>query len=87
MRIETNIADLTHEGVIHAGLDGAFYRVYPDPQFPPRLGDAIAFNGDGMIARYPERIKIEEFLRAGYKAARDAARQAIGRTNCDSRGA
>ena len=27
-------------------------RVQPDPQFPPRLGDDIAFNGDGMISRF-----------------------------------
>ncbi len=24
----------------------------PDPQFPPRLGDDISFNGDGMITRF-----------------------------------
>ncbi|MBT0671216.1 carotenoid oxygenase family protein [Novosphingobium profundi] len=51
-RIEADIADLAHEGTIPAGLDGAFYRVQPDPQFPPRLGDDIAFNGDGMITRF-----------------------------------
>jgi len=26
--------------------------VQPDPQFPPRLDDDIAFNGDGMISRF-----------------------------------
>ena len=51
-RIEADIADLVHEGAIPAELDGAFYRVQPDPQFPPRLGDDIPFNGDGMIARF-----------------------------------
>ncbi|MCJ2183443.1 carotenoid oxygenase family protein [Novosphingobium sp. 1949] len=51
-RIEADIADLAHEGTIPAGLNGAFYRVQPDPQFPPRLGDDIAFNGDGMITRF-----------------------------------
>jgi carotenoid cleavage dioxygenase len=51
-RIEADIADLVHEGNIPEGLDGAFYRVQPDPQFPPRLGDDISFNGDGMIARF-----------------------------------
>ena len=44
--------DLQHEGTIPPELDGAFYRVQPDPQFPPRLGDDIAFNGDGMISRF-----------------------------------
>ncbi|WP_091149006.1 carotenoid oxygenase family protein [Novosphingobium sp. CF614] len=51
-RIEADIADLVHEGTIPQELDGAFFRVQPDPQFPPRLGDDIAFNGDGMIARF-----------------------------------
>ncbi|QVM83546.1 carotenoid oxygenase family protein [Novosphingobium decolorationis] len=51
-RIEADIADLAHEGAIPEALSGAFYRVQPDPQFPPRLGDDIAFNGDGMITRF-----------------------------------
>jgi carotenoid cleavage dioxygenase len=51
-RIEADIEDLQHTGTIPKELDGAFYRVQPDPQFPPRLGDDISFNGDGMISRF-----------------------------------
>jgi len=51
-RIEADISDLAHQGSIPPELDGAFFRVQPDPQFPPRLGDDIAFNGDGMITRF-----------------------------------
>ncbi len=51
-RIEADIADLAFDGAIPGTLNGAFYRVQPDPQFPPRLGDDISFNGDGMIARF-----------------------------------
>jgi carotenoid cleavage dioxygenase-like enzyme len=51
-RIEADIADLVHEGTIPAELNGAFFRVQPDPQFPPRLEDDISFNGDGMITRF-----------------------------------
>jgi carotenoid cleavage dioxygenase-like enzyme len=51
-RIEADIADLVHQGAIPPELCGAFFRVQPDPQFPPRLGDDIAFNGDGMITRF-----------------------------------
>ena len=51
-RIEADIRDLQHAGTIPPELDGAFYRVQPDPQFPPRHGDDIAFNGDGMISRF-----------------------------------
>jgi len=51
-RIEADVFDLVHEGTIPPELNGAFYRVQPDPQFPPRLGDDISFNGDGMITRF-----------------------------------
>ena len=48
-RIEADIADLDVKGAVPVELDGAFYRVQPDPQYAPRLGDDIAFNGDGML--------------------------------------
>lgn len=51
-RIEADLRDMPHSGTIPRELDGAFYRVQPDPQFPPMLGDDIAFNGDGMISRF-----------------------------------
>jgi carotenoid cleavage dioxygenase len=51
-RIECDIPNLAHEGSIPVDLNGAFFRVQPDPQFPPRLGDDISFNGDGMITRF-----------------------------------
>lgn len=51
-RVEADIRDLDIEGEIPSALNGAFYRVQPDPQFPPRLGDDIAFNGDGMITMF-----------------------------------
>lgn len=51
-RIEADVAHLVHCGTIPRELDGAFYRVQPDPQFPPLLEDDIAFNGDGLIARF-----------------------------------
>ncbi|HWW65066.1 MAG TPA: carotenoid oxygenase family protein [Sphingomonadaceae bacterium] len=40
------------EGAIPEDLDGAFFRVAPDPQFPPRAGDDIWFNGDGMVTAF-----------------------------------
>lgn len=40
------------EGEIPADLDGSFYRVAPDPQFPPIASDDIWFNGDGMVTRF-----------------------------------
>ncbi len=52
IRIQADICDLDVEGDIPSDLDGAFYRVQPDPALPPRLGDDIAFNGDGMITMF-----------------------------------
>ena len=40
------------DGAVPEELDGAFYRVAPDPQFPPLSGDDIWFNGDGMVTRF-----------------------------------
>ena len=40
------------DGAVPADLDGSFYRVAPDPQFPPLAGDDIWFNGDGMVTRF-----------------------------------
>src|SRR5262249_62242083 len=51
-RVEADIQDLACQGTIPRELDGAFFRVQPDPQYPPRLGDDISFNGDGMITRF-----------------------------------
>lgn len=52
-RVEADVADLNvSKGSIPTELNGAFYRVQPDPQYPPKLGDDIAFNGDGMISRF-----------------------------------
>src|SRR6185312_2024226 len=34
VRIEADIADLEVDGAVPADLDGAFYRVQPDPQYP-----------------------------------------------------
>jgi carotenoid cleavage dioxygenase-like enzyme len=55
VRLECDVQDLDVEGEIPASLDGAFYRVQPDPQFPPRLGDDIMFNGDGMVSMFRVR--------------------------------
>ena len=51
-RIEGDVYDLEILGDLPAGLDGAFYRVGPDPQYPPRLGDDIYISGDGMVSMF-----------------------------------
>lgn len=51
-RIECDIRDLETEGQIPADLDGIFYRVAPDPQWPPMFDNDIWFNGDGMVSAF-----------------------------------
>ncbi|MBW8743548.1 MAG: carotenoid oxygenase family protein [Sphingomonas sp.] len=51
--VEADVHDLpVIDGAIPKALDGSFYRVAPDPQFPPMAGDDIWFNGDGMVSRF-----------------------------------
>lgn len=55
-RVEADVQDLNViQGEIPAEIDGAFYRAQPEHQFPPKLGDDIAFNGDGIFSMF--RIK------------------------------
>lgn len=51
-RVEAALDDLEFEGEIPRGLEGTFYRVGPDPRFPPLLGDDINLNGDGMVTMF-----------------------------------
>ena len=51
-RWETDIFDCEVEGEIPESLDGAFFRVQPDPQLTPKLVNDIAFNGDGAISQF-----------------------------------
>ncbi len=51
-RIEADVFDLEVEGELPSALEGTFYRCGPDPCFPPRLGDDINLNGDGMVMMF-----------------------------------
>lgn len=52
-RIECEIFDLeVTEGEVPAGLNGTFYRMQPDPAWPPMLGSDIPLNGDGMVTKF-----------------------------------
>jgi carotenoid cleavage dioxygenase-like enzyme len=52
VRMEGDIADIEIDGEIPAEMDGAFYRVHPDPQFAPRKPGDQFFNGDGMVTMF-----------------------------------
>ena len=49
VRIAADVHDLEIEGEIPPRLTGAFYRLGADAQYPPRLGNDIYLNGDGMM--------------------------------------
>ncbi len=51
-RVEADIFDLEIHGELPAELNGVWYRMTPDPQYPPRLGDDIFISGDGMISSF-----------------------------------
>ncbi len=51
-RVEADIFDLEVHGQLPRELNGAWYRMTPDPQFPPRLGDDIYLSGDGMMSMF-----------------------------------
>ncbi len=83
IRVEADVEDLDIEGDIPADLDGAFYRVQPDPKFPPLLGDDIAFNGDGMISMFRFRNGRVDFKQRyaqtdKFKLEREAGRALFG---------
>jgi carotenoid cleavage dioxygenase-like enzyme len=48
LRIEYDCAELAIDGRIPDELDGVFYRIGPNPQFPPRA-NYNPLNGDGMV--------------------------------------
>ncbi|MEN0613896.1 carotenoid oxygenase family protein [Klebsiella indica] len=51
-RVEASIVDLEVEGTIPEAINGTFYQVAPDPQYPPMLGNDIFFNGDGIVSAF-----------------------------------
>ena len=53
-RLEADVRHCEVEGEIPSDLNGAFYRVGPDPQFPLRPGN-IPFDGEGHVSMF--RIK------------------------------
>lgn len=80
-RVEAHVFDLEVEGKVPAELDGTFFRVAPDPQWPPKLGHDIFFNGDGMVCAF--RFKdghvdfTSRYVRTDKFVAERAARRAL----------
>jgi len=52
-RIEAAVQGLEISfGAVPAALDGVFYRMQPDPVWPPMLGRDISLNGDGLVTSF-----------------------------------
>ena len=52
-RFEADVFDCEVEGKIPADLNGAFYRIGPDPLYPPKFkDDASLFHGDGQVGMF-----------------------------------
>jgi carotenoid cleavage dioxygenase-like enzyme len=51
-RFEVDLQDLDIEGEVPAQLDGAFFRLQPDPYFPRMTDEDVYFNGDGVVGRF-----------------------------------
>ncbi len=51
-RAEVDLRDCEVEGEVPADLSGAFYRVGPDYQYPPKCPDNIPFDGEGHVAMF-----------------------------------
>jgi carotenoid cleavage dioxygenase-like enzyme len=53
-RAEIDLYDCEVEGMLPADLDGAFYRVGPDPQYPKpeKYAGDIAFDGEGHVSMF-----------------------------------
>jgi carotenoid cleavage dioxygenase len=83
-RIEADVGSLEVIGAIPREIDGAFYRVAADHQFPPQAANDVPFNGDGLVSMF--RIKDGEMsVKARYVhtdrfvAERIAGRRLFGR--------
>jgi carotenoid cleavage dioxygenase len=83
-RIEVDLHDLEVEGELPADLDGGFYRIAPDRQFPPRFLDDVPFNADGTISMFRFQkgrvhLKHRYIQTERFKAERAAGRALYGK--------
>jgi len=79
-RLESQVRDCEVEGKIPSAVEGAFYRVGPDYQYPARPGN-IPFDGDGHLSMF--RISgghvdyKDRFIHTQRFKTQDAARRAL----------
>ena len=80
LRAEIELADCEVEGKLPADLEGTFYRVGPDFQYPPRVPN-IPFDGEGHIGMFRFAAGHVDyrsrFIRTQRYKAQAAAREAL----------
>ena len=83
-RIEADVENLEVTGELPPELDGAFYRVAADHQFPPRFQNDVPFNADGLVSMFRFKdgrvsLKSRYVQTDRWKAERAAGRALFGR--------
>lgn len=83
-RVEADIYDLEVIGSLPGEIEGVFYRVAADHQFPPRFDNDVPFNGDGMVSMFrfeqgKVHLKSRYVLTDRFKAEHKAGRALFGR--------
>lgn len=83
-RIEVDLEDLEVAGEVPREIDGTFYRVAADHQFPPRFNNDVPFNADGMVSLFRFKagkvsLKSRYVQTDRWKAERAAGRALFGR--------
>jgi carotenoid cleavage dioxygenase len=80
-RTEVDLRDCEVEGKIPTDIAGVFYRVGPDPQYPFRFPENIAFDGEGHVSAFYFRDGHVDFksryARTQRYLAQEKAREAL----------
>lgn len=81
MRVESDVASLVLlEGTPPEGLDGTWYKVGPDRQFPPMHGDDVFIDGEGMAHMFRFRDGAVSYRSRWVRNARFLAQEKAGRS-------
>lgn len=51
-RVEGDVFELETTGIIPHDINGTFFRVQPDPRFPPMFESDVHFSGDGSVSAF-----------------------------------
>lgn len=81
MRVESDVSSLELlEGKTPEGLEGTWYRVGPDRQFPPMHGDDVFTDGEGMVHMFRFDDGRVDYRSRWVRNARFVAQQKAGRS-------